>query len=280
MPVEIGEIRITPLLDGHLSLDGGAMYGVVPKTMWEKHLPADDLNRVRLALRPLLVQTPEHTLVVESGVGDAVPVDLHERYGIDRIGPSLDQLVAAQGVDPDEVDIVTCTHLHWDHAGGLCKLEGDVYVPCFPRAKYVVQLGEWEIATNPTNLHRASYAPQSLRPIEERGQLLTIDGDAEVVPGVRHEFTKGHTENHTVIWFESSGKSGCFLGDLVPTRSHVPISWISAYDINAGGSFRARESLYPKLVEADATCFFYHDPIDAVARIVRQGRKFVAVVDQ
>ena len=268
----IGRIRVTSLLDGWLSLDGGAMYGIVPKVLWEKKLPADAQNRVRMAMRPLLVQTPEHTVVVESGIGQAIPPDLHERYGIQRIGPTLDQLVAAQGVDPASVDTVACTHLHWDHSGGLCKLEDGKYVPSFPNATYVVQKGEWEIAIAPGNLHKASYAPESLIPLS--GQLRTVDGSQEIIPGLRFDFTAGHTENHAVIWFESDGEFGVFFGDLVPTISHVPTAWISAYDINAGGSFEAREGLYPKVTDRDAVCFFYHEPEYPVGKLVKDGRKY------
>jgi glyoxylase-like metal-dependent hydrolase (beta-lactamase superfamily II) len=177
----IGEIEVTSLLEGWLSLDGGAMYGIVPKVLWEKRLPSDEHNRVRMAMRPLLVRTPTNTVVIESGIGQAIPPDLHERYGIERVGPTLDELVAAQGVDPSSVDTVACTHLHWDHSGGLCRLVDGVYAPTFPAATYVLQKGEWEIATNPTNLHKASYAPESLMPLA--GRLRTVEGNGEIVPG-------------------------------------------------------------------------------------------------
>ncbi|MCA8918445.1 MAG: MBL fold metallo-hydrolase, partial [Planctomycetes bacterium] len=214
----------------------------------------------------------KHTVVVESGIGQAIPPDLHERYGIQRIGPTLDELVAAQGVDPANVDTVACTHLHWDHSGGLCKLVNGAYVPSFPNATYVVQKGEWDIAINPTNLHKASYAPESLSPLTD--QVRTVEGSGEIVPGLRFDFTAGHTENHAVIWFENDGQYGVFFGDLVPTLSHVPMAWISAYDINAGGSFVARESLYPTVLERDATCFFYHEPEYPVGRLVRDRNKY------
>lgn len=272
----VGAIRITSLLDGWLSLDGGAMYGIVPKVLWEQQLPADAQNRVKMAMRPLLVRTPTHTIVIESGIGHGVIPEHHERYGIQRVGPTLDQLVAAQGVDPSSVDVVACTHLHWDHSGGLCRLQDGKYVPNFPNARHVLQQGEWEIAVKPGNLHKASYTPASLTPLAERGQLSLVQGPAEIAPGVRFDFTAGHTENHAVIWFESEGQSGVFFGDLVPTLSHVPTAWISAYDINAGGSFEAREKLYPKVLEKNATCFFYHEPEYPVGRMIKDGKRYRA----
>lgn len=273
----IGDIRVTSLLDGWLSLDGGAMYGIVPKVLWEKQLPSDELNRVKMAMRPLLIRTPDSIVVVESGIGQAIPPDLHERYGIHRIGPTLDELVRAQGVDPADVDTVACTHLHWDHSGGLCKQVDGKYQPTFPNARYVVQRGEWEIAVNPSNLHKASYAPESLKPIEERGQLATVAGDGVIVKGLSFDFTAGHTENHAVIWIESHGEYGVFFGDLVPTRSHVPTAWISAYDINAGGSYEARERLYPDVLARNAACFFYHEPEYPVGHMQRDGKKLRAI---
>lgn len=274
--LQIGRIRVMTLLDGWLSLDGGAMYGIVPKTLWEKKLPSDGMNRVRMAMRPLLVQTPTNTIVIEAGIGQAVPADLHERYGIDRTGPLLGELVRAAGVDPAAVDTMACTHLHWDHSGGVCKLVDGKYSPTFANARHVFQRGEWQIALNPTNLHKASYTPASLKPVEDRGLLRLVEGDAEIAPGVRFEFTNGHTENHAVIWIEDRGEYGCFFGDLVPTASHVPVPWISAYDINAGGSYSAREVLYPKVVERQAACFFYHEPEYPIGRMVRDGSKFSA----
>ncbi|MBX3458681.1 MAG: MBL fold metallo-hydrolase [Planctomycetes bacterium] len=268
----IGDIRVTTMLDGWLSLDGGAMYGIVPKVLWEKALPADAHNRVKMAMRPLLVRTARNIVVIESGIGHAVPPELHERYGIERLGPTLDEQVRAQGVDPAQVDTVACTHLHWDHSGGLCKLVDSKYVPTFPNATYVLQRGEWEIAINPSNLHKASYTPESLTPLASR--LRLVEGNAEIVPGVRFDFTAGHTENHAVIWFESRGESGVFFGDLVPTLSHVPMAWISAYDINAGGSWQAREKLYPAVVASSAKCFFYHEPEYPVGRMLRDKSKY------
>lgn len=258
--VRIGRIQVTMMLDSFLALDGGAMFGIVPKVLWEQKLPADALNRVRLPMRPMLVRTPTNTVVIESGIGQALPPEVHERYGIERPGPLLGELVRAQGVDPAQVDTMACTHLHWDHSGGVCKLENGRYSPTFPRARHVFQRGEWETAVGNDSFHKASYAAPSLLPVKDAGLLHLVEGDAEIAPGIRFEFTNGHTEHHAVIWIEDQGESACFFGDLVPMAAQVPISWISAYDSNAVGSHRAREKLYQRILEKEAHCLFYHEP--------------------
>lgn len=274
--ISIGRIRVTMMLDSYLALDGGAMFGIVPKVLWEQKLPADALNRVRLPMRPMLVRTPANTIVIESGIGQALPPEVHERYGIERPGGLLGDLVRARGVDPEAVDTMACTHLHWDHSGGVCRLENGRYSPTFARARHVFQRGEWENATGNDNFHKASYAAASLTPVEDAGLLHLVDGDSEIAPGVRFEFTNGHTEHHAVIWIEDRGESACFLGDLVPMAAQVPIAWISAYDSNAVGSHRAREALYARILAKRATCLFYHEPEYPVGKLVESRGKFAA----
>lgn len=271
---KLGAIHVTPLLDGWLSLDGGAMFGVVPKTLWEKKIPADALNRIRMPMRPLLVRTPQGPVVVEAGVGQAITGKLISLYGIEREGRSLDEQVRAQGIDPAEVKHVALTHLHWDHAGGCCRLELDRYVPCFPNATYHVQEAEWDTAIAANNVHKASYVPASLTPLSERGQLRFHAGSGEIMPGVRFELTRGHTKNHAVIWLEDGEANGCFMGDLIETSAHVPLPWISAYDYSAGDSYKARQRLYPEFARRKTVLFIYHDPALAALRLVRDGEKW------
>ncbi|MCC6575373.1 MAG: MBL fold metallo-hydrolase [Planctomycetes bacterium] len=267
----IGCIEVTSLFDGWLSLDGGAMFGIVPKVLWEKKIPADNLNRIKLALRPLLVRTPQHTLVVETGLGQALTARQESMYGVQR-GAGLDEQVRAAGVDPSSVEHLLLTHLHWDHSGGACRKVDDHFVPTFAAARYWVNRREWKVATKPDNLQRQSYVPESLTPL--RGQLKFVPSDGKVVPGVRFESTGGHTENHSVIWIEDGGEAGCFMGDILETTAHAPLPWISAYDLCAGESYRAREKLWPKLVERKATCFVYHDPVHAACKLVQRDGKY------
>jgi glyoxylase-like metal-dependent hydrolase (beta-lactamase superfamily II) len=270
----IGGIAVTSLFDGWLSLDGGAMFGVVPKTLWEKKLPADEHNRVKMSLRPLLVRTKQGPVVVEAGVGQSITGKFVELYGIERAGVSLDEQVRAQGVDPASVKHVVLTHLHWDHSGGCCKLVNGAYVPCFPNATYHAQEVEWDTAIAASNVHKASYVPPSLLPINERGQLQLHAGSGPVVPGIRYELTRGHTQNHAVVWIEDGDANGCFMGDLIETSAHIPLPWISAYDYSTGESFKARKRLYPVFAERKTALFIYHDPSHAVIRLIRDRDKW------
>lgn len=269
----IGRIEVTALFDGWLSLDGGAMFGIVPKTLWEKKIPADAQNRVRLALRPLLVRTPTDTLVIETGLGDALTAKQQALYDVSR-GPTLDEQVRARGTDPASVGHVALTHLHWDHSGGACKLSNGDWRPTFANATYHVNDAEWALALKPDNLQKQSYVPLSLSPLDDTGRLRRHLGDGEIVPGVRFEFTGGHTENHCVIWIEDGDACGCFMGDLLETTAHAPLPWISAYDLCAGSSYRARQKLWPLLVARKATCFIYHDPVHAACRLIERDGKF------
>jgi glyoxylase-like metal-dependent hydrolase (beta-lactamase superfamily II) len=272
--IKLGNIAVTSLFDGWLSLDGGAMFGVVPKTLWEKKLPADAHNRVKMSLRPLLVRTPQGPVVVEAGVGQSITGKFVELYGIERAAISLDEQVRAQGVDPADVRHVALTHLHWDHAGGCCKLVNGAYVPCFPNATYHAQEVEWDTAIARSNVHKASYVPPSLLPLKERGQLQLHQGSGAIVPGVRYELTRGHTQNHAVVWIEDGEANGCFMGDLIETSAHVPLPWISAYDYSTGESFKARKRLYPVFAERKTVLFIYHDPAVPAIRLLRDGEKW------
>ncbi len=270
--VAIGAIKVTSLFDGWLSLDGGAMFGVVPKTLWEKKIAADALNRIRMPTRPLLVRTPQGPVVIEAGVGQSITGKLVQVYGIGRPGLSLDEQVGAQGVNPDEVRHVVLTHLHFDHAGGCCKLVDDKYVPCFPNATYHVQEAEWDKMMAGGGMQRASYVKPSLEPL--RSQLKLHAGSGPVVHGIRYDLTRGHTQNHAVVWIEDGEHNGCFMGDLIETSAHVPMPWISAYDFCAGESFKARERLYPEFARRKTVLFIYHDPSLAALRLLRDGEKW------
>lgn len=262
----LGDFELVSLYDGFLRLDGGAMFGVVPRTLWSARVPCDDRNRILLAMRPLLVRG-ERTVLIDAGLGDKDDAKFRDIYGVER-SRHLDHALAEAGVSPDEIDIVIATHLHFDHAGGFTVRDGSGRVrPRFPRARYVIRRGEWDAATHPNERNRASYLPDNFVPLAEAGVLDLIEEDGAIVPGIRLEQTPGHTASHQSIWIESTGRQAVFVGDLVPTAAHVPEPWIMGYDLFPLDTLASKKRLLSAAEAVDALVFFEHDPFVTAARL-------------
>jgi glyoxylase-like metal-dependent hydrolase (beta-lactamase superfamily II) len=227
--LKFGEFELSIVRECTFKLDGGAMFGVVPKTLWSRQSAADELNRVLLACNLLLIETPNARVLVETGMGDRWSEKEKERYEVKTLidhSNALKQL----GLSNQEIDAVVISHLHFDHAGGATRLVDGQLVPTYPKAKYYVQRGEWELAHNANLRARASYRSDDFEPLMQHGCLELIDGDTEIVPGVWAKVTGGHTSHHQVVWFESQGKSGVYFADLMPTKCHVSPPWVMGYD--------------------------------------------------
>ena len=272
--ITLGEIRVHVLSDGGFALDGGAMFGVVPRVVWERTDPPDEKNRVRLALNVALIESGGKRVLVDTGVGDKWGEREREIYRIDRSSSLLAGL-ASLGVRPEDIDIVINTHLHFDHAGGNTRaIEGRV-VPTFPRARYVVQLGEWEDATRPHERSRASYLDENYVPLAEARQLHTVQGEVEVAPGVRVVPVGGHTAYHQMVVVESEGQTLAIPTDLVPTASHLPLPFIMGYDLFPVGTLEAKRRILGRAFEERWRLLFYHDPRVQVATIRKQKERYV-----
>lgn len=275
MSVRIGDLELVPLCDGFLRLDGGAMFGVVPKPLWERRAPADERNRIRLAARPLLVRG-EKTLLIDAGIGakmDAKSVDI---YGIDR-SRDLDHALAEAGAAPEAIDIVLASHLHFDHAGGFTEYDaaGRV-VPRFRHARYVARAGEWEDATHPHERNRASYLQENFVPLAEAGVLDLMPEDGPVMPGVRVVRTGGHTRHHQIVMIESAGETAVFAADLIPTSAHVDEAWIMGYDLYPMETLAFKRRFVREAIDRRYLVFFEHDPEMAAGYIIEdRGRKRV-----
>jgi len=235
-----GDLRIHALEGGLQWLDGGAMFGVVPKPLWERRIPADPRNRIPLAMRCLLVETPDELVLIETGLGNKETEKFVEIYGVDNAAPEggpvgadrLQSAIRAAGFSPDEVTVVVNTHLHFDHAGGNTYRDADGEVRLsFPRARYFVQRGEWEYAHRTNERTQASYLPYNFDPVEAAGRMSLIEGEREIVPGIVAVPTPGHTPHHQSIVVRSAGETACYLADLVPTMAHLPLPWIMGYDV-------------------------------------------------
>ena len=228
--MNVGNLEVTSLSDGFFRLDGGAMFGVVPKPLWERRTPADERNRIRLAVRPLLVRG-ERTMIIDAGIGTKMDPRSVDIYGIDRTH-NLDHGLAAAGIGAADIDIVLASHLHFDHAGGFTTIdEAGTACSALSSREYVVRTAEWEDATHPHERNRASYLQENFVPLADAGVLDLVPGDGAIMPGVRVVRTGGHTMHHQIVMIESGGRTAVFAADLMPTTAHVDEAWIMGYDL-------------------------------------------------
>ncbi len=268
----LGDLELISVSDGFIRLDGGAMFGVVPKVLWEKQVPADASNRITLAMRPLIVRGAR-TMLIDAGLGGKESAKFHEMYGVDR-SRSLEMTMAEAGIAPEDIDIVLATHLHFDHAGGFTYRDaGGRLRPTFPRAQYIVRRGEWEDATHPHARNRASYLADNFVPLAEAGVLQLVDEDATIMPGVKVRRTGGHTMHHQIVLIESKGKTAAFAADLLPTTIHLPDPWIMGFDLYPVDSLTAKQRFIKEAIEQDMLVFFEHDPAVAAGYIREEDGK-------
>ncbi|HZM51602.1 MAG TPA: MBL fold metallo-hydrolase [Vicinamibacteria bacterium] len=276
-PFAVGDASVTVLHDGTIALDGGAMFGVVPRVVWEKRDPPDERNRVTLGLNVALIESGGKRVLVDTGMGERWSEKEVRMYRIDRSTTLLGGL-RARGLGPEDIDVVVNTHLHFDHAGGNTRAEGGRVVPAFPRARYIVQRGEWDDATHPHERSRASYRADDFVPVAEAGQLDLIDGEAEVAPGVRAVRVGGHTTHHQMVVVESGGETLVVPTDLLPTASHLPLPFVMGYDLFPVATLEAKRKLLDAAVEGGWRILFYHDPRTPVGRVRRDGEAYTLEV--
>jgi glyoxylase-like metal-dependent hydrolase (beta-lactamase superfamily II) len=276
--MQFGEFTLTSLFDGTVRLDGGAMFGVVPKPLWEKRAPADERNRIRLGLRPLLVDG-EKRLLIDAGIGGKMDEKSVDIYGIDR-SRNLDHSMADAGVARESIDIVLATHLHFDHVGGFTARDPSGRVaPAFPRARYVVRTGEWDDAAHAHERNRASYLKENFVPLADAGVLDLRAGDVDIMPGVRVVRTGGHTRHHQMVVIESRGETAVFAADLIPTTAHIDDAWIMGYDLYPMETLDFKRRFIREAIDREYLIFFEHDPEVAAGYIrERNGRRLVESV--
>jgi glyoxylase-like metal-dependent hydrolase (beta-lactamase superfamily II) len=256
--LKLGNLEFHIVVSGHFRLDGGAMFGVIPKTMWEKAAPPDASNRILLAMNSLLIYAGGKRILVETGAGDKLSPKLRAIY--DQDGPRLLEGLREYGLHPDEIDIVVDTHLHFDHCGGNTRIEKDKVVPAFPNARYVVHKGEFEHAKNPTERDRASYMPENYMPIEAAGKLSLIESDRVIAPGVELIRVPGHTANMLCVKLEGGGKTAFLFADLVPMTPHLSFPWIMGYDLYPMQTLENKKKWIPQVGREEWIALFSHDP--------------------
>lgn len=281
--LKIGEYEICPIPTGIFALDGGAMFGTVPRVLWEKSNPPDEKNRIPMEARALLLKSPTRKVLIDCGngsdfvakYGEKLGPKFAEMYGLDPQGPSLLKSLAKQGLKPEDVTDVVLTHLHFDHAGGGTRAENGMLVPTFPKARYYVQKANLETATNPNLREKASYFPANYEPLKKAGVLNLIEGDQEnILPGISVLVSNGHTQGHQAVKV-SNGKTTLFYcGDIVPTSSHVRLAWVMGYDLQPLKLIEEKQRFLGPAADEKWFLYFEHDPYCDAAQIIRQGSDF------
>lgn len=271
----VGRLRCHLLEAGTQRLDGGAMFGVVPRPLWERRIAPDAKNRIPLALRCLLIEHDDGLVLVDTGIGNKVDAKFRDIYGVENAGRGgrtlLEDALADLGHTPEDVRWVINTHLHFDHAGGdtVRNPAGEVS-PSFPRARYVVQRGELEFARHPNERTAASYLAPNFASID----FQLLDGETEVLPGIRCLPTPGHVPFHQSVLVEHGGERACFLADLVPTTAHLPLVWIMGYDLEPLVTLETRRHVYARAEAEGWRLCFEHDPVVTSGRLGRDGKGF------
>lgn len=272
---QIGRLTCHALDGGAVRLDGGAMFGVVPKVLWQRHIPPDERNRIRLAMRCLLVEHPAGLVLVDTALGNKEDPKFRDIYGVENAGREgrtrLEDALAELGYSPRDVGWVVNSHLHFDHAGGNTyrNAGGEIGVS-FPGARYAVQRRELEFARRLNERTAASYLPPNFEAVP----FSLIDGETELLPGIRCLPTPGHTPGHQSVLVESGGERLCFLADVVPTSAHLPLPWIMGFDIEPLVTLESKRRLYARAEAEGWLLFFEHDPEVAIGRLAREGKRF------
>jgi len=267
--LRLGEFELTTVSGGRFRIDGGTMFGVVPKPLWERIAPPDERNTIAQTTNCLLVRSPGRTVLIDTGYGPKLG-EKQRRHLDAEAGDPLAAPLAGAGVSRDGVDLVLLTHLHFDHAGGATRRDSEGrLIAAFPNAEYVVQRREWELATAELPELRGSYPTQNFLPLAESGRLRLIDGDVEVTPGIRSLVTGGHTPGHQAFLIQSGGEAAIYLGDVCPTTSHLRTLWCMGYDLDLLTTRRAKRTILGRAADEGWLALFDHDAKAAAARITR-----------
>lgn len=256
--MKLGDLEFHIIVTGTFGLDGGAMFGVIPKPMWEKKITPDSRNRITLAMNSLLVRAGGKRILIETGAGDKLNPKLRDIYALD--GPRLIEGLRHYGLHPEEVDIVVNTHLHFDHCGGNTRVEKDKVVPTFPNARYIVHKGEFEHAKNPTERDRASYMPENYMPIEAAGKFSLIADDRVIAPGVELIRVPGHVADMLCVKLHGGGKTAFLFDDLIPMTPHLGLPWIMGYDLYPMMTLENKKKWLPIVAREEWIALFCHDP--------------------
>ena len=279
--MNIGDYRFEIVPDTEFRLDGGAMFGVVPRVVWERVCPADELNRIRMNMNCVFIDTGKEKILIETGIGEKWSDKQTEMYGIFREKPFAQTLLETTGCHPEDITIVVNTHLHFDHAGGNTLSEPvaiatGAVLPQFPNARYLVSKAEFEHAENPHERDRASYLPENWLPMRKTGQLELMPESYEVVDGLTVQQERGHSETMQTWKLSHGGETVYGFADLIPTKHHLPIAWVAGFDLYPTETLAFKKTILPQALKEDWMCLFYHDIDSPLCRLTSRDGKIAA----
>lgn len=270
--MKIANYAISSIETGRFALDGGAMFGVVPKVLWEKKNPADEYNRISLAMRVLLLRDDKRNILVDTGIGHKFSPKKESIFGVDHSHSTLEKSLKEQGLTPEDITDVILTHLHFDHAGGATCLQDDKVVPTFSNAQYYVQKKNWDWANHPTEKDKASYITDNFIPLMEHGQLKLLEDEQEILPGIYPWLSNGHTIGQQLIRISDAENTLIYCADIIPTSTHIAIPYVMGYDLHPLTTIEEKKEILNQAVTNGWYIFFEHDP-HVSACTVKQGQK-------
>jgi len=276
----IGDHRIEVIPDTEFWLDGGAMFGVVPRVLWEKVCPPDEFNRIRMNMNCVFIDNGKEKVLIETGIGEKWSDKQVAMYGIDRKQSFADSLFQITRCRPEDVSIVVNTHLHFDHAGGNTLPFSDAretFKPQFPNARYLVSGSELTHAESPHERDRASYLPENWRPVQESGQLELMPDSYEVIPGLSVQQVRGHSETMQTWMFKTGGETIYGFADLIPMKYHISMPWIAGFDLYPTETLAFKKEILPRAAKENWICLFYHDVDTPLCRVTAEGNKIKAI---
>lgn len=272
--MKIGDYDLYSIETSEFSLDGGAMFGIIPKPIWERQASSDDLNRIDMVTRSLLLCSDERKILIDTGNGTKWEEKYREIYNIDTSRYNIDNSLTKYGFNADDITDIICTHLHFDHAGGNTKIDDGTIVPTFPNAKYWVTKEHWDLANHPSQKDSGSFIEHDWKVLAENGMIETVNGNEPFIKGIDSYITQGHTAGllHPMI---SDGNKTLFYGaDIFPLAAHISIPWVMAYDVQPVVTMKEKEILLPKMQDEEWILFLEHDPKIQACTVHQDGKHF------